>query len=53
MNLEQVEDLEERVRLELNNWQVDLYAKNTYLHKIPEKRIWQKRDELRKKYNLI
>jgi hypothetical protein len=46
------EDREEKVRQDLNKWQVDTYARNSYLQKIPETRIRQKREELRRRYGL-
>ena len=33
---------------QLSEWQVDMYAKNTYLHKIPQDRIDQKRQQLKR-----
>lgn len=47
------EDREAKIKRELNDWQVDMYAKSPFLHKIPEARIRQRRDELRRKYGAM
>jgi hypothetical protein len=46
------EKREEMVRQELNDWQVDMYSQNKYLHRIPESRIRQKRNELKRKHSV-
>jgi len=52
-DLEDLEDLEEVSRRELNKWEVDMYAKNSYLHQIPSKTRRKKRDEIRKRLGLV
>lgn len=40
--------LDYMVDKKLEEWKVDMYANNTYLHKIPNSRIIEKREEIRK-----
>jgi hypothetical protein len=43
--------LEDEAQLELEKWCIDIYSKNTYLHKIPEHRKQQKLEEIRGRMN--
>lgn len=47
-----IEEKKRMVRAELIGWQVDQYADNVYLCKIPYQRIDAKDKELRKKYGI-
>jgi len=42
-------NLDKQVNELLEKWKIDTYASNTFLHKIPEKRILEQRDLIRKK----
>lgn len=47
INLFTHQTIEDQITEELEQWKVDTYAQNSYLMTIPQKRIDQKREEIR------